>query len=170
MCVTSYPVACIPERDVHPIGWAAGEGWAQTDEVTTAVFLFDGDCAFCTSCARFIDRRVPTHAHVVAWQFADLDRLGVTRVAAEAAVQWIPAEPGRPLAGPEAIAALLRDAGSFWRPLGVVLGLRPVLRLGWPIYRWISHNRHRLPGGTAACSLSQAERERQRAAALNAEL
>jgi len=39
-----------------------------------------------------------------------------------------------------------------------------VLWAAWPMYRWIARNRHRLPGGTATCSLPQAERERQRAA------
>jgi predicted DCC family thiol-disulfide oxidoreductase YuxK len=141
----------------------------QTGPVATSVFLFDGDCAFCTLCARFIERRIPTSARIVAWQFADLDRLGVTAADAEAAVQWIPAA-GPVTAGPTAIADLLRDAGSYWRPMGSVLGARPVLRAAWPAYRWIARNRHRLPRGTAACSLSQAERERQRAAALKAEL
>jgi predicted DCC family thiol-disulfide oxidoreductase YuxK len=138
--------------------------------MTPAVFLFDGDCAFCTTCARFIDRRIPTRARVVAWQFADLDKLGVTPEAAEQAVQWIPAGGGAALAGPDAIAALLRDGGGMWRPAGAALRLRPVRWLAWPAYRWVARNRHRLPGGTAACSLSQAERERQRAAALTAEL
>ena len=133
------------------------------------VFLFDGDCAFCTSCARFVERHIPTSARVVAWQFADLDRLGVTAADAEAAVQWIPAG-GRVTAGPAAVADLLRDAGSYWGPLGSLIGTRPILHVAWPAYRWIARNRHRLPGGTAACSLSQAERERQRAAAVNEQL
>ena len=34
------------------------------------VFLFDGDCAFCSTCARFIERRIPTSAFVEAWQTA----------------------------------------------------------------------------------------------------
>ena len=127
------------------------------------MFLFDGDCAFCTTCAGFIERHVHTRAHVVAWQFADLDRLGVAQADAEAAVQWIDGE--HPVAaGPVAISRLLRDGGGVWRPLGYLLGLRPVLWVAWPAYRWISRNRHRLPGGTAACSLSHAERERVRAA------
>jgi predicted DCC family thiol-disulfide oxidoreductase YuxK len=128
------------------------------------VFLYDGDCAFCSTCARFIERRMRTSAYVVAWQFADLDALGVTQEQAEAAVQWIDAE--HVAAGPEAIACLLRDAGSIWRPLGALLATRPVLWPAWPAYRWISRNRHRLPGGTAACSLPQAQRDRLKAAAV----
>lgn len=126
------------------------------------VFLYDGDCAFCTTCARFIERRIPTSATVTPWQFADLGALGVTQEAAEAAVLWV--GPGTPnLAGPEAIARLLVDAGGPWRPLGRLLSLAPVRAVAWPMYRLIARNRHRLPGGTAACSLPQAERDRQRA-------
>lgn len=119
----------------------------------TATFLYDGDCAFCSSCARFIERFIPTPASVTAWQFADLDALGVSRADAIDAVQW--AEPGRPvLAGPVAIARLLRTSSRrLWRPLGALLALRPVTALAWPMYRWVSRNRHRLPGGTAACAL-----------------
>jgi predicted DCC family thiol-disulfide oxidoreductase YuxK len=123
----------------------------------SATFLYDGDCAFCTSCARFIERRIPTPARVVPWQFADLAALGVSQEAAADAVQW--AEPGQvPLAGPVAIARLLRTSRArLWRPFGVLLGLRPVTALAWPVYRWVARNRHRLPGGTAACALPPRE-------------
>jgi predicted DCC family thiol-disulfide oxidoreductase YuxK len=124
-------------------------------------FLFDGDCAFCSTCARFIERRIPTTAHVVAWQFAELDRLGVSQQQAEAAVQWIDVD-GSVAGGPAGIAALLRDAGSYWRPLGFLLGLRPVLWLAWPVYRLIARHRDKLPGGTAACALPQAKRDELR--------
>ena len=132
------------------------------------VFLYDGDCSFCSSCAGFIERRIPTGADVKPWQFADLDALGVTQPQAEDAVIWVPAtgeggRSARTTAGPEAIARLLVDAGSFWRPLGWMLDLPPVRWVAWPVYRLISRNRHRLPGGTAACSLPQADRDRQRA-------
>ena len=133
----------------------------------TATFLYDGDCSFCTTCANFIERRIPTQAAVRPWQFSDLDALGVTQTEAEEAVQWI-AEDGTVSAGPAAIARLLVDAGSFWRPLGRVLDLAPVRWVAWPVYRLIARNRHRLPGGTAACSLSQAQRDAQRAAAADA--
>lgn len=124
-----------------------------------AVFLFDGDCAFCTTCANVIDRRIPTSAEVTPWQFADLGSLGVAQADAEEAVIWV-APDGTTAAGPDAIARLLVDAGSFWRPLGWALGARPVSWLAWPVYRWVARNRHRMPGGTAACSLPQAERDR----------
>ena len=115
-------------------------------------FLFDGDCAFCSSCARFIDRHIRPSVHVLAWQFADLDGLGLTADECETAVQFV--APGRPAtAGPAAIADLLRSSGGLWRPAGRLLGLRPVTALAWPVYNWVARNRHRMPGGTAACAV-----------------
>ncbi len=122
-----------------------------------ATFVYDGDCAFCSSCARFIERRIPTRARIVPWQRSELAALGITQEQAEAAVQWI--GPEGVAAGPVAIVRLLVDAGSYWRPLGRLLGTRPVLRLAWPVYEWISRNRHRMPGGTPACSVPQAQRD-----------
>ncbi len=122
-------------------------------------FVYDGDCAFCSTCARFIERRMRTSAEIVPWQRTDLGALGLTEAEAEAAVQWV--DEDGVAAGPAGIARLLRDAGSYWRPLGAVLGTGPVLAVAWPVYHWVSRNRHRLPGGTAACALPQAERERR---------
>jgi len=121
-------------------------------------FVFDGDCAFCSWCARFIERRIHTPARVAAWQRLDLDALGLTADQCADAVQWVDA--GRTAAGPAAIAELLRRATGpsgrlLWRPAGAVLGTRPTLALAWPAYRWVARNRHRLPGGTAACAPSR---------------
>ena len=126
------------------------------------VFLYDGDCAFCTSSARFIERHIPTSAQVTPWQFADLDALGVSQADAEASVQWIDAPPHRHLraAGPAAVARLLVDAGPYWRLFGWLLDLPPIHWIADLAYRLIARNRHRLPGGTAACQLPQAERDR----------
>jgi predicted DCC family thiol-disulfide oxidoreductase YuxK len=123
----------------------------------TATFLYDGDCSFCTSCARFIERRIPSHATVVAWQFADLPTLGLTQAQAEEAVQWVGAD-GTIASGPDAIALLLKDAGRLWRLPGRALQTTPVRAAAWPAYRWVAGHRHLLPGGTAACSLPQAQR------------
>jgi predicted DCC family thiol-disulfide oxidoreductase YuxK len=119
--------------------------------------VYDGDCAFCSSCARFIDRRIHPPALVEAWQRLDLAALGLTADDCADAVQWV-GEDGAVAAGPVAIARLLRRAEGLsgrlvWRPAGVVLGTRPMLALAWPVYRWVARNRHRLPGGTAACAL-----------------
>ena len=118
-----------------------------------ATFVFDGDCTFCTACAGFIERHIPAPgARVVAWQFADLDRLGLTAAECDEAVQWVGTDGGR-AAGPDAVARLLGKSRLGWRALGALLRLAPVRAVAWPVYRWVARNRHRLPGGTAACAV-----------------
>lgn len=130
--------------------------------MSTATFLYDGDCTFCSSCARFIERRIPTRAKVVPWQHSDLVALGVTEAQCDEAVQWIGAD-GQVASGAAAIGRLLVDAGSFWRPLGWLLLVPPLSWIGGPVYRLIARNRGRLPGGTATCALPQAQRAVPRA-------
>lgn len=125
----------------------------------TSTFVYDGDCAFCTRCAEFIERRIPTGARVVPWQFADLDALGLTEAECEEAVQWVGADGSR-ASGPDAIAKLLGESAPLWQVAGAGLRFSPVRAAAWPAYRWVARNRHRLPGGTAACSLPQEARER----------
>jgi predicted DCC family thiol-disulfide oxidoreductase YuxK len=121
-------------------------------------FLYDGDCSFCSSCARFAERWIPTPAAVEAWQLTDIEALGLTVNECDVAVQWA-VSPTRHTAGPEAIADLLKSSRPWWRVAGFVLGLRPVLWVAWPAYRWVSRNRDKMPGGTATCALPQAERD-----------
>jgi predicted DCC family thiol-disulfide oxidoreductase YuxK len=154
-------------------------------DVRAPIFLYDGDCAFCSSCARFVERHIirtgrgarsarsgappgPNgEPRVAAWQFVDVSALGLTEEECDAAVQWVTLDgSGQQVraAGPAAIAELLRAAGGLWRPLGSVLRTRLVLAVAWPVYRWVARHRHQMPGGTAACALPQAERDRLSAA------
>ena len=119
------------------------------------VLVFDGDCAFCTRCARFLERIGPD-AEIVAWQLTDLDALGITEQQAAEAVQWVEVGGGV-RSGHEAIAATLNSAGRVWRVAGRALLLPGVSWLAARAYRLIANNRHRLPGGTSACALSAAE-------------
>ncbi|WP_426573353.1 thiol-disulfide oxidoreductase DCC family protein [Aquihabitans sp. McL0605] len=121
-------------------------------------FLYDGDCSFCSSCARFIDTWIPTGATVVPWQWTSIDELGVTIDEVDTGVVWVTSTTSH-TNGPEGIADLLRASHrKVWHPAGWLLGRRPVLWVAWPVYRWIARNRHRMPGGTAQCSLPQAQR------------
>jgi predicted DCC family thiol-disulfide oxidoreductase YuxK len=113
------------------------------------VLVFDGDCAFCTSCARLLERIGP-EAEIVAWQLTDLDELGITAAQAAEAVRWIEAD-GTVRSGHEAIGAALATAGSPWRIAGRALLLPVVSPLVAASYRLVARNRHRLPGGTPAC-------------------
>jgi predicted DCC family thiol-disulfide oxidoreductase YuxK len=117
------------------------------------VLVFDGDCAFCTSCARLLERIGP-QAEIVAWQVADLDELGTTAAQAGEAVRWIEAD-GTVRAGHEAIAAALGTAGWGWRIAGRAIVLPGASSLAAAAYRLVARNRHRLPGGTPACATGQ---------------
>jgi predicted DCC family thiol-disulfide oxidoreductase YuxK len=111
--------------------------------------LFDGDCGFCTSSARWLERHAPSGAIVQPWQRADLERIGISEQACRDAVQWV--DEDRRSAGPVAFADYAKTSTAAWRAIGVLVGSRVGLRVGWPVYRWISRNRGRLPGRTPEC-------------------
>jgi len=114
------------------------------------VLVFDGDCAFCSSCARQLERIGP-EAEIVAWQAADLDELGITAAEAAEAVRWVEVD-GTVRSGHEAFAAALGAAGRPWSIAGRAILLPGISRLAAVAYRLIADNRHRLPGGTPACA------------------
>jgi predicted DCC family thiol-disulfide oxidoreductase YuxK len=126
------------------------------------VLVFDGDCAFCSSCARFGERYLRQTLASAGWtavpfQFADLTALGVTEERAQREVLWV-TPAGRVYGGASAVAKLLARTGGAWAYLGALLSLppvRPVAELG---YRWVARNRHRMPGGTKACALPRPPR------------
>jgi predicted DCC family thiol-disulfide oxidoreductase YuxK len=122
------------------------------------VLLFDGDCAFCTTCARVLERIGPD-AEIVAWQLIDLAELGLTEERAAAAVQWVEID-GTVRSGHEAIAAGLEAAGGIWRNVGRMLLLPGISWMAARAYRLVAGNRHRLPGGTPACAAADGDRRR----------
>jgi predicted DCC family thiol-disulfide oxidoreductase YuxK len=130
-------------------GAAPGEGVTARGR-HRPVLVYDGDCAFCTSCARALERIGPD-ADIVAWQLADLDALGISAEQAAAAVRWVGAD-GAVRSGHEAIAQALAAAGGMWRPLARLLVLPGISTLAAGAYRAIAANRSRLPGATPACA------------------
>ncbi|MEV7596218.1 DUF393 domain-containing protein [Kitasatospora sp. NPDC089797] len=129
------------------------------------VLVFDGDCAFCSSCVRWGERYLRQTLASGGWeavpfQFAELPELdalagGRGEVSAERAgreVLWV-TPAGRVYGGAQAVARLLMRTGGPWAYLGAVLTSAPVRPVAAAVYRWVSRNRHRMPGGTAACAL-----------------
>ncbi len=116
------------------------------------VLVYDGDCAFCTASVRWAERHLPIRAELVAFQFADLAALGTTEEQTTREVVWV-SRTGRTHGGAQGVARLLMDAGGAWRVLGAIATIPPVSWLLHGVYRLIAANRHRLPGGTAACAL-----------------
>ncbi len=123
--------------------------------MTTArpLLVFDGDCGFCTSSARWWQRHWGLE-HVEPWQFLDLESLGLTAAECERAVQWVDVD-GSVAAGELAVIAALRHAGGGWGVLGRAMALPVVRQLAGVVYRLVARFRHRLPGGTPACKIGQ---------------
>ena len=117
----------------------------------SGVFLYDGDCRFCTTSVDWLQRHATSPARVVAWQHVDLAPLGLSAEECAEAVQWV--DDGHRSAGPDAIAAYLKTSTQSWRTAGRVLTAPVTRQVAWPVYRWIARHRGRLPGGTPACEL-----------------
>jgi predicted DCC family thiol-disulfide oxidoreductase YuxK len=107
-----------------------------------SVLLYDGDCAFCTKCARGLERIGPD-AEIVAWQLTGLDELGITEEQAADAVQWVQID-GTVRSGHEAIAAVLNSAGGIWKIIGHILLLPGISLMAAKAYRLVVRNRYRL--------------------------
>jgi predicted DCC family thiol-disulfide oxidoreductase YuxK len=125
-----------------------------------AVLLYDGDCAFCTSCAGLIERIGPD-AEILAWQLTDLGELGITAEQAAEAVRWVQPD-GAVRSGHEAIAAVLAAAGGIWKLVGRLLVAPGVSWLAARAYRLIAEHRGRLPGATPACARTARNRAADR--------
>lgn len=128
-----------------------------TGEVTPhlPLLVFDGDCGFCTTTARFAVRRLRPHPEayaVEAWQSLDLPALGLTEAACTEAVQWV-ARDGRVYAAERAVAHTLLASRWWARPVGAAMLAPGVRQAAGAAYRWVAARRSRLPGGTPACAL-----------------
>ncbi|GAA3949218.1 DUF393 domain-containing protein [Gordonia caeni] len=119
---------------------------------TLPVLVYDGDCGFCTTCARFAERRLTCDVEIVAYQAADLDDLGLTAEQCAEAVQWVRPD-GTVSSAHLAVGDLLRASGLPWSVAGRLAQTPPFSWFAAVVYRWIAANRHRLPGGGSACSI-----------------
>jgi predicted DCC family thiol-disulfide oxidoreductase YuxK len=117
------------------------------------LLIFDGDCGFCTTSARFatrwVDRR---HRYdVQPWQQVDLEQFGLTETDCIEAAQFVRSD-GTVLAAHLAIAEALKHGAPLWRPLGHLVTLPGISWLADRVYTWVADHRYALPGGTPACA------------------
>ena len=117
------------------------------------VLVFDGDCGFCTTSARFATRWVDRRQRysIAPWQDLDLASLGLTQEECIAAAQFVRAD-GTVRAGHLAIADGLLHGAPAWRPLGWLLTVPGISGLAGRVYTWVADHRYALPGGTPACA------------------
>jgi predicted DCC family thiol-disulfide oxidoreductase YuxK len=118
--------------------------------------IFDGDCAFCTSSAHWVARRLNRpfgpNAQLVPWQFTDLVALGTTAERAQREALWV-ATDGAIDGGAAAFAEWLRFRGGGYAVAGRLLTMPLARSVASAVYRLIARNRHRMPGGSPACAL-----------------
>ncbi len=121
------------------------------------LLIFDGDCGFCTTSARFASRWVDRGGQyaIAPWQELDVTTYGLTEQDCIDAAQFVGTD-GTVVAGHLAIAAGLTHGGWAWRPLGHLLTLPGVSWLAARAYAWVADHRYLLPGGTPACAPQQA--------------
>jgi hypothetical protein len=81
----------------------------------------------------------------------NLSELGLTLSDCEQAVQYV--SSGEIKSGHLAIAQGLIDSKTIWAIAGHILKWPIVTSVAYVVYQWVSQNRHKLPGGTPACSL-----------------
>jgi predicted DCC family thiol-disulfide oxidoreductase YuxK len=115
------------------------------------LLVYDGDCGFCGLCLDVARRYLPYMPRVSAWQGLDLARHGLTPAQVNSSVQLLGPD-GLRAHGARAVALLLAVQPSLpLRVLGRVALTPPVSWAAEAVYRLVSRNRHRLPGGTSTC-------------------
>ena len=118
--------------------------------------IFDGDCAFCTSSANWLARRLDRpqgpNARLIACQFTDLAALGTTAERTRREALWVSTD-GTIYGGAAAFAEWLKFRGTGYAIGGRVIDLPVIRALAAAVYRVIAKNRHRMPGGSPACAL-----------------
>ncbi|MBK7822069.1 MAG: DUF393 domain-containing protein [Tessaracoccus sp.] len=114
--------------------------------------LYDADCGFCTTSSRAMTTRwFRADADPRSFQSVDLDALGLS--VDKCADKLHVLDGTRVFAGAAALAAVLRRSRIPWPAVGWLMTLPGVRALAEWIYGLVARNRHRLPGGTAACEM-----------------
>nr|MBU6202425.1 DUF393 domain-containing protein [Acidobacteriota bacterium] len=108
--------------------------------LTSAVLVYDGECDFCRSCVRFLQRRTSRPLTAVAFQSADLPALGLRRADCEAAVQWVSAK-GAVSSAHVAVASALRHARAPWSLAGWLIALPVIRQIAAVVYRRVAARR-----------------------------
>jgi len=120
------------------------------------LLIYDGDCSFCSSNARWITRRWHGPQQAVPWQHLStdrLERLGLTLDDVRGAAWWVDSNRGNRSRGHLAIAHALQAADGWPSLVGRLVVIPPFNWLAAGAYPLIAHWRHRLPGGTPACRI-----------------
>ena len=114
--------------------------------------IYDGDCAFCSSAARFGKAKIAPNLEFLAYQQIDLTKFGLTVTECEKSLQYV-ADDSQIYSGARAVAQILISAGFPYLLIGRIMNLTLINKLALLGYNLIARHRHRLPGGTPTCKL-----------------
>jgi predicted DCC family thiol-disulfide oxidoreductase YuxK len=117
----------------------------------TPIFIFDGDCAFCSSSARVLKRMTRGKLAIEPYQYLDLASYSLDSEKTSKSVYYITETES--FAAAKAIARSLIDAKTPWSVAGFLMNIPVIISVAELVYGWVAKNRHRLPGGTPECSL-----------------
>jgi predicted DCC family thiol-disulfide oxidoreductase YuxK len=121
------------------------------------MLIYDGDCGFCTHSVKFMRKRLKKPFEepfeVVSWQsIDDLSKYLLTQEDVQQRVYFIH-ENGQALGGAAALSEVGLHMKMPWRLLARLARIPGLNFIAERIYRVVARNRHRLPGGTAACAI-----------------
>jgi uncharacterized protein YbjT (DUF2867 family)/predicted DCC family thiol-disulfide oxidoreductase YuxK len=138
--------------------WAkpSGPRTSAADANVDAVLIFDGDCGFCTTAARWAERGFEHGERAEAWQFLSSEALasfGLEVSDVQSAAWWVEANGTRER-GHRAIGHALHVAGGWKSAAGWLFLHAPVSWVAAGVYRLVVRWRYRLPGGTPACRIA----------------
>jgi predicted DCC family thiol-disulfide oxidoreductase YuxK len=114
--------------------------------------IYDGDCAFCSSAARFGKARIAPELDFLAYQKTDLGNYGLTVNECEKSLQFV-SDDQQICSGARAVAQILISAGCPYLLIGRIMNLPIINKLAQLGYDLVARHRHRLPGGTPTCKL-----------------
>jgi len=130
---------------------------AATPRTIAPLVLWDADCAFCSRAASAAERFV---VDARPYQSVDLRLYGLTDEQCAQALHVVDRESGQIYVGSDAVARILRTGRGGWPLLGRMAATNAVRPVAQFSYRLVARNRHRLPGGTAACATTPIETRR----------
>jgi predicted DCC family thiol-disulfide oxidoreductase YuxK len=120
-----------------------------------SILIYDGDCGFCTTAARWAAQRFRQGERAEAWQLlgeGHLEQYGLSLEDVQAAAWWV---DGRGLREPvhRAVGRALWAGGGLRTIVSWFVLTPPTGWLAAGVYRLVVRWRYRLPGGTPACRI-----------------
>lgn len=118
------------------------------------ILIYDGDCQFCRLSLDFGLRMLGQFPLYVAFQKINPEDFGLTGDQVKSQI-WTVGAGKPPSGGHLAVAELLGIQGNpFFRALGWFVKTPPTSWIAKNLYFFIASNRHRLPGGSRECKLT----------------